>query len=60
VYGPTINLHAAAKPLLRFMYRRQAVGIIRRSRDSPLSTTILEIYSSYLPYAPVFIRVLGA
>ncbi|KAJ7850003.1 hypothetical protein B0H14DRAFT_2582206 [Mycena olivaceomarginata] len=50
VYGPTINLHAAAKPLLRFMYRRQAVGIIRGNRDSPLSTTILEIYSSYLPW----------
>ncbi|KAJ7850018.1 armadillo-type protein [Mycena olivaceomarginata] len=50
VYGPTINLHAAAKPLMKLMYHRQALGIIRKNRDSPLTSTILETYSSYFPW----------
>ncbi|KAF7358477.1 hypothetical protein MVEN_00898200 [Mycena venus] len=48
--GPTINLHAAAKPLARFLYHRQALQIIRKNRDSPLSTTTLEIYRGYFPW----------
>ncbi|KAF7350415.1 hypothetical protein MVEN_01346500 [Mycena venus] len=48
--GPTINLHAAAKPLMRRMYRRQALQLIKKNRGSPLSTTTLEIYLSYLPW----------
>ncbi|KAF8196753.1 armadillo-type protein [Mycena galopus ATCC 62051] len=47
--GPTINLHAAAKPLSRFLYGRQAVEIIRKNLSNPLSQEILEIYSSYFP-----------
>jgi hypothetical protein len=50
VYGPTINLHAASKPLMRLMHHRQALGIIRKNLGSPLTTTILETYSSYFPY----------
>ncbi|KAJ7355635.1 armadillo-type protein [Mycena albidolilacea] len=50
VYGPTINLHAAAKPLMRLMYHRQALDIIRKDRGSPLTSTILEMYSSYFPW----------
>ncbi|KAF7350410.1 hypothetical protein MVEN_01345800 [Mycena venus] len=48
--GPTINLHAAAKPLMRRMYHRQALQLIKKNRGSPLSTTTLEIYLSYLPW----------
>ncbi|KAJ7356620.1 armadillo-type protein [Mycena albidolilacea] len=50
LHGPTINLHAAAKPLSRFLYHRQALNIIKKNRDSPLSTATLEIYSSYFPW----------
>jgi hypothetical protein len=28
--GPTINIHAAAKPLLKLMYHRQALGFIAK------------------------------
>ncbi|KAF7326403.1 hypothetical protein MVEN_02618000 [Mycena venus] len=48
--GPTINLHAAAKPLSRFLYHRQALEIIRKNHGSPLSSATLEIYSSYFPW----------
>ncbi|KAF7356890.1 hypothetical protein MVEN_01024800 [Mycena venus] len=47
--GPTINLHTAAKPLMKWMYYRQAVDIIKKRRGRPLSSETLEIYSSYLP-----------
>ncbi|KAF7356894.1 hypothetical protein MVEN_01025200 [Mycena venus] len=47
--GPTINLHTAAKPLMKWMYYRQAVGIIKKRRGRPLSSETLDIYSSYLP-----------
>ncbi|KAF7340152.1 hypothetical protein MVEN_01933700 [Mycena venus] len=46
----TINIHAASKPLARWMYYRQAVEVIRKSRSNPLSTETLEIYSSYFPW----------
>ncbi|KAJ7656231.1 armadillo-type protein [Mycena rosella] len=46
--GPTINLHAATKPLMRVLYRRQALAFLARNRDTPLSTDTMEIYSSYL------------
>ncbi|KAF7356375.1 hypothetical protein MVEN_00969900 [Mycena venus] len=48
--GPTINLHAAAKPLMRLMYHRQVLAFIRKNRGSPLSTPTLEIYLSYFPW----------
>jgi len=48
--GPTINLHAAAKPLSRFLYHRQAIEIIRKNQGSPLSSATLEIYSAYFPW----------
>ncbi|KAF7356746.1 hypothetical protein MVEN_01009600 [Mycena venus] len=48
--GPTINLHAVAKPLMRRMYHRQAMAFITKHRGDPLSKTTLEIYSSYLPW----------
>ncbi|KAJ7626401.1 armadillo-type protein [Mycena polygramma] len=48
--GPTINLHAATKPLLKLMYHRQASEFIRKSRGSALSTDMMENYFSYLPW----------
>ncbi|KAJ7455712.1 armadillo-type protein [Mycena latifolia] len=48
--GPTINLHAVAKPLIRFQYRRAALAFIAKNRGTPLSREEMEIYSSYLAY----------
>jgi hypothetical protein len=45
--GPTTNLHAVAKPLMK--RHRQAKEVIRNNRGSPLSTAMVEIYSSYFP-----------
>ncbi|KAJ7491474.1 armadillo-type protein [Mycena galericulata] len=50
IWGPTINLHAATKPLMRLMYHRQAIQFIEKSRGTPLSTETVEILSSYLPH----------
>jgi hypothetical protein len=47
--GPTINLHAVAKPLMKRMYHRQAKEFIGKNRGNPLSTETVEIYSSYFP-----------
>ncbi|KAJ7641950.1 hypothetical protein FB45DRAFT_863020 [Roridomyces roridus] len=47
-YGPTINLHTLAKPLLRLMYHRQALEYIRVNKDMPLTEAMLDILSSYL------------
>ncbi|KAK7016345.1 hypothetical protein R3P38DRAFT_1402613 [Favolaschia claudopus] len=46
----TINLHAAAKPLMRFLYHRQAITIVRKNSGKPLTSEMLEIYASYLPW----------
>ncbi|KAJ7202196.1 hypothetical protein C8J57DRAFT_1260393 [Mycena rebaudengoi] len=46
--GPTVNLHAAAKPLMRFMYNRQALEFIGKIDGIPLSEMDWEIYGSYL------------
>ncbi|KAJ7479175.1 hypothetical protein FB451DRAFT_1240818 [Mycena latifolia] len=48
--GPSMDLHAAAKPLMRFMYRRDALAFIAKTRGTPLSSENMEIYSSYLAY----------
>ncbi|KAJ6585860.1 armadillo-type protein [Mycena capillaripes] len=46
--GPTINIHAAAKPLARFLYHRQAMQFIKGISGVPLTRAVLEIYSTYL------------
>ncbi|KAJ7641803.1 hypothetical protein FB45DRAFT_361932 [Roridomyces roridus] len=47
--GPTINIHALAKPLLKRMYHRQALGFIAKDVPrQPLSKEMIEIYVSYL------------
>ncbi|KAJ7443564.1 armadillo-type protein [Mycena latifolia] len=48
--GPTIDLHAIAKPLMRFMYRRDVLAFITKNRGAPLSQEAMDIYSSYLAY----------
>ncbi|KAJ6469746.1 hypothetical protein C8R47DRAFT_1222812 [Mycena vitilis] len=47
--GATINLHAATKPLMKFMYHLQVSELIKQTGDRPLTTELLDIYSSYLP-----------
>ncbi|KAJ7477386.1 armadillo-type protein [Mycena latifolia] len=46
----TINLHAAAKPLMKLMYHRQALGFVKRNNGVPLSAETLEIYWSYVSW----------
>jgi hypothetical protein len=48
--GPTINLHAVAKPLIRFMYHQQVLGFIKRIRGAPLSEDNLQLCWDYLAY----------
>ncbi|KAJ7214304.1 armadillo-type protein [Mycena rebaudengoi] len=46
--GPTINIHSLAKPLIRWMYERQVLDMIRDNRGTPLSREQLEICASYI------------
>ncbi|KAJ6575949.1 hypothetical protein DFH09DRAFT_1453530 [Mycena vulgaris] len=50
--GPNINLHALAKPLMKFMYHRQALDYIAEHDGKPLSSDDMEIYASYLESGP--------
>ncbi|KAJ6585869.1 armadillo-type protein [Mycena capillaripes] len=46
--GPTINIHAMAKPLMRLLYHRQAMQFIKDNAGVPITAAVLEIYSTYL------------
>ncbi|KAJ7276015.1 hypothetical protein C8J57DRAFT_1224151 [Mycena rebaudengoi] len=46
--GPTINLHAAAKPLMKLLYNRQVLDFIRNIEGNSLSAEDAEIYGNYL------------
>ncbi|KAJ6576028.1 hypothetical protein DFH09DRAFT_1311479 [Mycena vulgaris] len=46
--GATIPLHTLAKPLIKYLHRRQVSGIIEKSRSSPLSKEVLDILKCYL------------
>ncbi|KAJ7202716.1 hypothetical protein C8J57DRAFT_1735609, partial [Mycena rebaudengoi] len=47
--GPAVNLHAAAKPLLRILYHRQALGIVEsNSIGVLLDPATMDIYMAYL------------
>jgi hypothetical protein len=48
--SPTINLHAAAKPLMKLMYERQALEFIRHNSGIALTSMTAKIYGSYLLY----------
>ncbi|KAJ7246619.1 armadillo-type protein [Mycena rebaudengoi] len=46
--GATMSIHAAAKPLMRFMYHRQALTFVKQNQDIPFSADIMDTYASYL------------
>ncbi|KAJ7038591.1 armadillo-type protein [Mycena alexandri] len=48
--GPNLSIHAAAKPLVRFMYRKQVRSFIKKNQGIPLSSTTMDIYLSYLAF----------
>ncbi|KAJ6566555.1 armadillo-type protein [Mycena capillaripes] len=52
--GPTISIHAAAKPLMKFMCRKQVREFIKKNRGVPLSRSTMDIFSSYLAYKHLF------
>ncbi|KAJ7789791.1 hypothetical protein B0H13DRAFT_1936375 [Mycena leptocephala] len=45
--GATISIHAAAKPLIRLMYHRQATNYIEKNRGAALSPQTMDIYARY-------------
>jgi hypothetical protein len=57
--GPTINLHAVAKPLMRWMYHCQALEFIRKNKGHALSTATVEIYMSYFLYVMKLRELVG-
>jgi hypothetical protein len=54
--GPTINLHAVAKPLIRFMYHQQVLDFIKGIRGAPLSEDTLQLCWDYLAYGTPWFR----
>ncbi|KAJ7761739.1 armadillo-type protein, partial [Mycena metata] len=46
--GATLSIHALAKPLMKFMYHRAVLNLIKRQKGVPLSAETMEIYESYL------------
>ncbi|KAJ7715690.1 armadillo-type protein [Mycena metata] len=46
--GATISIHALAKPLMKVMYHRAVLDLIKRQRGISLSAETMEIYASYL------------
>ncbi|KAJ7439047.1 armadillo-type protein [Mycena galericulata] len=48
--GATISLHALTKPLLKYMYHRQALDLIKKDEDLPISPEKLETLTTYLTF----------
>ncbi|KAJ6514354.1 hypothetical protein C8R47DRAFT_1091011 [Mycena vitilis] len=48
--GPTISIHAAAKPLMKLLYHRQVTSFIEGNGFGPLSATTMELCCSYLGF----------
>ncbi|KAJ7161855.1 armadillo-type protein [Mycena crocata] len=48
--GATFSLHAAAKPLMKWMYHRDVLKFIKRQQGIPLSVETMGICSSYLEW----------
>ncbi|KAJ7488226.1 hypothetical protein FB451DRAFT_1226737 [Mycena latifolia] len=46
--SPTIPLHTLAKPLSKFLHRRQLSGIISKGRGQPISKENVDILACYL------------
>ncbi|KAJ7737354.1 hypothetical protein B0H16DRAFT_1572277 [Mycena metata] len=51
---PSFPIHALAKPLSKFMYQRQATGIIAENAGSPLSAETAEVLATYLTFKDIF------
>jgi len=58
--GATVNIHALAKPLMRWMYARAIKKLIAAENDNPMSSELLDIRFSYLasPIVPESSQVL--
>ncbi|KAJ7712239.1 hypothetical protein B0H16DRAFT_581052 [Mycena metata] len=52
--GPSFPIHALAKPLSKFLYHRQATGIIAKMGGSPLSVETVEVLTTYLMFKDIF------
>ncbi|KAJ7433417.1 hypothetical protein FB451DRAFT_327563 [Mycena latifolia] len=52
--GATVSLHTLAKPILKQLYHRQAVGIIAARADFPLSNDTVEMLMPYLMFKHIF------
>ncbi|KAJ7442406.1 hypothetical protein B0H11DRAFT_2094507, partial [Mycena galericulata] len=48
--GATMNLHAAAKPVVKLMYHRQVMSFIENNRNVPLSEVTMDRYTRYLAF----------
>ncbi|KAJ7267893.1 G-protein alpha subunit-domain-containing protein [Mycena rebaudengoi] len=48
--GATISIHAAAKPLMRYLYHRQARELVRTNQGISLSQEVVETFASYLTH----------
>ncbi|KAJ7086556.1 hypothetical protein C8R44DRAFT_862076, partial [Mycena epipterygia] len=46
--GPTINLHAVSKPLMRLLYHWAVLDFIKKNQSTPLTEEAMQIYESYL------------
>ncbi|KAJ7761798.1 hypothetical protein B0H16DRAFT_1884297 [Mycena metata] len=46
--GATLSIHALAKPLMKLMYHRAVLNLIKQQKGVPLSTETMKIYESYL------------
>ncbi|KAJ7217520.1 G-protein alpha subunit-domain-containing protein [Mycena rebaudengoi] len=51
--GATISIHAAAKPLMRYLYHRQARELVRMNKGISLSREVVETFASYLTHKHV-------
>ncbi|KAJ7030860.1 hypothetical protein C8F04DRAFT_1112719 [Mycena alexandri] len=51
---PSFPIHALAKPLSKFMYHRQAAGIIAENSESALSPEVVEVLATYLTFKDIF------
>ncbi|KAJ6542886.1 armadillo-type protein [Mycena capillaripes] len=49
LWGPTLNLHAAARPLSRLLYDRQVRALIKNNQGLLSSKSTIEDYASYFP-----------
>ncbi|KAJ7030861.1 hypothetical protein C8F04DRAFT_1112722 [Mycena alexandri] len=52
--GPSFPIHALAKPLSKFLYHRQAIGIVAKNAGFALSLDVVEVLTTYLTFKDIF------